>query len=298
MRIGEAVRLWIVCWVGNLVGSIILALLFTGAGFAEGPVGQFIAGGALAKMTLPVLPLFLRGVLCNILVCLAVWCGFRCKTESGKLIMIFWCLFAFITCGFEHSVANMTLLTISLLSPCGTAVTLGGYFYNLLVVTLGNMTGAILFPGNSLFHDGKEKRCNYGIQVIKEAFDACLAKLSQDCDVYAPVRMAGGNPFSDTDCIRYGKIKSIEEVVFDEKSDYSYKEILLPLSETLFYFTEKEVKEADPKEKGGVIFLRSYDLHAVKRMDDIYLYNGFEDYYYKRLRERVKFVLMGCKASL
>ncbi len=85
VRIGEAVRLWIVCWVGNLVGSIILALLFTGAGFAEGPVGQFIAGGALAKMTLPVLPLFLRGVLCNILVCLAVWCGFRCKTESGKI---------------------------------------------------------------------------------------------------------------------------------------------------------------------------------------------------------------------
>ena len=60
-----------------------------------------------------------------------------------------------------------------------------------------------------------------GYKLSKEAFDACLAKLSQDCDVYAPVRMAGGNPFSDTDCIRYGKIKSIEEVVFDEKSDYS-----------------------------------------------------------------------------
>ena len=157
VRIGEAVRLWIVCWVGNVVGSIILALLFTAAGCAEGPVGQFIAGGALAKMTLPVLPLFLRGVLCNILVCLAVWCGFRCKTESGKLIMIFWCLFAFITCGFEHSVANMTLLTISLLSPCGTAVTLGGYFYNLLVVTLGNMTGAILFLAIPYFMMAKKR---------------------------------------------------------------------------------------------------------------------------------------------
>ena len=136
-----------------------------------------------------------------------------------------------------------------------------------------------------------------GYKLSKDAFDACLAQLSKDYDVYAPVRMAGGNPFSDTDCIRYGKIKSIEEVVFDEKSDYSYKEILLPLSETLFYFTEKEIKEADPREKGGVIFLRACDLHAVRRMDEIYLHNGFEDYYYKRLRERVKFVLMGCKAS-
>lgn len=145
IKIGDGVRLWILCWIGNLIGSVILAAMFTGAGFAEGPVGQFIVSGALTKMTVPVLPLFLRGVLCNILVCLAVWCGFRCKSESGKLIMIFWCLFAFITCGFEHSVANMTLLTISLLSPCGAAVPFGGYLYNLLVVTLGNMAGAIIF---------------------------------------------------------------------------------------------------------------------------------------------------------
>ncbi len=94
------------------------------------------------------------------------------------------------------------------------------------------------------------------------------------------------------------KIKSIEEVVFDEKSDYSYKEILLPLSETLFYFTEKEVKEADPKEKGGVIFLRSCDLHAVKRMDDIYLYNGFEDYYYKKAPRKGEICSHGLQSVL
>lgn len=157
VKIGEAVKLWVLCWIGNLAGSVVLALLFTGAGFAEGAVGEFIAGSALTKMTLPILPLFLRGVLCNILVCLAVWCGFRCKSESGKLIMIFWCLFAFITCGFEHSIANMTLLTISLLSPCGAAVTVGGYFYNLLVVTLGNMAGAIIFLGIPYFIMAKKR---------------------------------------------------------------------------------------------------------------------------------------------
>ncbi len=157
VRIGEAVKLWALCWIGNLAGSVVLALLFTGAGFAEGAVGEFIADSALTKMTLPILPLFLRGVLCNILVCLAVWCGFRCKSESGKLIMIFWCLFAFITCGFEHSIANMTLLTISLLSPCGAAVTVGGYFYNLLVVTLGNMAGAIIFLGIPYFIMAKKR---------------------------------------------------------------------------------------------------------------------------------------------
>lgn len=104
-----------------------------------------MASGAAGKMALPPVHLFLRGVLCNVLVCLAVWCGFRCKSESGKLIMIWWCLFAFITCGFEHSVANMTLLTIALLNPAGAAVSAGGWLYNLMVVTAGNMAGGILF---------------------------------------------------------------------------------------------------------------------------------------------------------
>ena len=57
--------------------------------------------------------------------------------------MIFWCLFAFITSGFERSVANMTLLTLTLFSPGGTAF-IGGWLYNLLVVTLGNLAGGVM----------------------------------------------------------------------------------------------------------------------------------------------------------
>lgn len=140
----ETVKLWIVCWLGNLAGSAVLALFFWGSGLNAGGVAEFIANAAAGKMAVPLVPLFLRSVLCNVLVCLAVWCGFRCKSESGKLIMIFWCLFAFITTGFEHSVANMTLLTVSLLTPGTAAVSLGGWCYNLLVVTLGNMVGGIV----------------------------------------------------------------------------------------------------------------------------------------------------------
>lgn len=140
---GETVKLWVVCWLGNLAGSVLLAFLFYAAGLATGDVGTFIANTAQAKMSVPFLPLFIRGVLCNALVCLAVWCAMKCKSESGKLIMIFWCLFAFITTGFEHSIANMTLLTVGLLAPMEAAVSLGGWAYNLLVVTLGNMVGGI-----------------------------------------------------------------------------------------------------------------------------------------------------------
>lgn len=141
---GQAAKLWIVCYIGNWIGSIILAALFYFGGFATGDVGAFIANTAAAKMSVPLAALLIRGMLCNILVCLATWCGFRSKSDSGKLIMVFWCLFAFITTGFEHSVANMTLLTIALFAPGTAAISITGYFYNIIVVTLGNMAGGIL----------------------------------------------------------------------------------------------------------------------------------------------------------
>lgn len=141
----DVIRLWIVCYIGNLVGAVILSFLFYGAAGTAGGVGQALATAAATKMSLPPLVLFLRGILCNVLVCLAVWCGFRCKSDSGKLIMTFWCLYAFFTCGFEHSVANMTVLTLGLLNPAGMAVSLAGFGYNLLWVTLGNLVGAVVF---------------------------------------------------------------------------------------------------------------------------------------------------------
>ncbi len=153
----DVVRLWIVCYIGNWIGSIILALLFLGSGLNKGNVGEFIAATAATKMGIDILPLFIRGILCNILVCVAVWSGFRCKSDSGKLIMISLCLFAFITTGFEHSVANMTLLTIALISPFKAAVSLGGYFYNIITVTLGNMIGGIICLAVPYFLISKKK---------------------------------------------------------------------------------------------------------------------------------------------
>ena len=99
------------------------------------------------------------------------------------------------------------------------------------------------------------------------------------------------------DCIRYGTINSVSEIVFDQKSHYSFKEVLTPISQTLFFFTEDQCKESDPPKKGAIIFMRSCDIHALKRLDDMYLNNGPEDYYYRRIRDNIKIVLMGCKQS-
>ena len=140
----EAIKLWVICWVGNLLGSVLLAILFYATGLYSDATLGAMTGAAAAKMTAGFMQLLTRGILCNMLVCLAVWCGFRCKSESGKLIMIFWCILAFFTTGFEHSIANMTLLTLALINNGGNeAITIGGYCYNLLTVTMGNMIGAI-----------------------------------------------------------------------------------------------------------------------------------------------------------
>lgn len=145
VSIGETLWLWLVCFAGNWIGSMVLAVIFWQSGLTVGEVGNFIGAASAAKMNLPIIDLILRGILCNTLVCLAVWCSFRAKSDSGKLIMVFWCLFAFITSGFEHSVANMTLLSVGLFGHLHEGVSFGGYLYNLSWVTLGNMIGGILF---------------------------------------------------------------------------------------------------------------------------------------------------------
>ncbi|MFT8350258.1 anaerobic sulfite reductase subunit AsrA [Clostridium saccharoperbutylacetonicum] len=136
-----------------------------------------------------------------------------------------------------------------------------------------------------------------GYKIITEKANTLLNTLSKEYLIYAPKVFKGDGCFSDTDTIRYGEVSTIDEIVFDRKSDYSFKEILMPINETLFYFTEDEVKVSVAPKKGAIVFLRSCDLNALKRLDQIYLNNGPEDFYYKRLRENTKFILMGCSKT-
>lgn len=127
--------------------------------------------------------------------------------------------------------------------------------------------------------------------------DSVCSKLLQNYRLYAPVLKTGEGRFTDTDVVRYDFANSFSEIEFDKKSDYSFKEILTPLSKTLFFFTEKQVKEADEDERQVIVFLRSCDIHALKRLDQIYLDNGPEDYFYKKIRNRLHFALIGCKKT-
>ena len=136
-----------------------------------------------------------------------------------------------------------------------------------------------------------------GYRLSKTEGERMLAGWLEKYQVFAPKLMKGEGCFSDTDIVRYGKVSSLDEIVWDRKSDYSFKEVLLAINETLFYFTEDQTTVPKGPEKDILIFLRACDLNAVKRLDEIYLKNGFEDFYYARVRERAKFILMGCETT-
>lgn len=133
-------------FVGNLAGALAFAGLVHGSGVlrSNAPAGQMVADMLAAKAHETNTELFFRAVLCNFLVCLAIWSVARVSSEGAKLTLIFWCLLAFITSGFEHVIANMTTFGLGLL---GDLTTWAEFGRNLLVVGAGNLVGGAVLVG-------------------------------------------------------------------------------------------------------------------------------------------------------
>jgi len=130
-----------------------------------------------------------------------------------------------------------------------------------------------------------------------EKFNDYLAELGKEYSVFAPVLLQGKGAFTNTDSVRYQEIKKVEEIEWIKKSDFSVKEILTPITQTLFYFSEDNWTEPKVNSKKILLFVRSCDIHGLKRLDDIYLKNGSVDPYYKVLREKIKICLIECSES-
>lgn len=139
ISLGALLRNWGIVWLGNLVGAVGLALAFGMSGLLDGPMGAVAAKAAAAKAALPPVEAFVRGALCNALVCLAVWLSFAARTATDKILGVLWPVAAFVTLGLEHSVANMFPFPAGLWA--GSEATLSGVFGNLLWVSLGNVVG-------------------------------------------------------------------------------------------------------------------------------------------------------------
>jgi len=147
--VGVVIKDWIITWYGNLFGAVMLSILFAlgGGGGWLGDPSSLVHQLADYKMNSGIVELLARAAICNWLLCLAIWMTSKTENDAAKCILIFWCLFAFVSAGFEHGIANMTIFTLSILGNHPDGVSLYGVLYNLLWVSIGNVIGGAGFIG-------------------------------------------------------------------------------------------------------------------------------------------------------
>jgi len=153
----ELLRNWFVVCAANLIGAIIIAILVFLSGHLlmnDGAIAQQYIDIADTKIALSNTEAFFRGVLCNVLVCLAVWMALAGKTVTDKVIAIIFPITGFVAAGFEHSVANMYFYPVawliqyfSIVETSEHLITLYDFMRNLLFVILGNLVGGSVFVG-------------------------------------------------------------------------------------------------------------------------------------------------------
>lgn len=128
---------------GNFAGAFLLAVLFKlgGGGVLLGDGSPAFFAAVAAKISAPAHELFARGIICNWLVCLAIWMSYRTENDAAKVFLIFWPIMIFVAAGFEHCVANMFAFSLALLGPHPATISVYGALHNLVFVTLGNIVG-------------------------------------------------------------------------------------------------------------------------------------------------------------
>lgn len=159
VSVGAMLKNWVVVYIGNLVGSILVAAIAVYGG-AMTKFGAGVISTAVAKCSLSFGDALLKGIGCNFLVCIAVWMSFAAKDVAGKIIGLYFPIMIFVIAGFEHSVANMFYISAGLFAndamkaaalEAGTDManlTWGNFFAtNLLPVTLGNIIGGAVLVG-------------------------------------------------------------------------------------------------------------------------------------------------------
>jgi formate/nitrite transporter len=157
---GKVLRNWLVVYLGNLLGSIIIAWLVFNSGLLANHGNLTSMGNAAVqisetKLQLSFIEALCRGILCNMLVCLAVIMCIASKTIEGKILGIYFPIMTFVVSGYEHSVANMYFLPAGLMAKGEFIHNFFTIFNNLIPVTLGNIIGGLLIV---LLHPKVEER--------------------------------------------------------------------------------------------------------------------------------------------
>ncbi len=190
VTLGEMLRNWFFVYAGNFAGALLIAFMMNGSGLfgsSSGLLGGVTIKIAAYKTGLTFTQAFFLGVMCNWLVCIAVWMCYGAKDMAGKLLAVFFPIWLFITSGFEHSVANMYYIPAGILAKgtkawADSALALGVtpeklahlnwgtfVFNNLIPVTLGNVVGGGLFVGAAYWFVYIRKKEKTVVKISKKA---------------------------------------------------------------------------------------------------------------------------------
>nr|WP_284329300.1 formate/nitrite transporter family protein [Demequina litorisediminis] len=164
--------------VGNLLGSLVLAWVLIQSGiFNDAATGGMLDGILTSKMSHSPTEVLFRGVMCNILVCVAIWAAGRVKSEAAKAIVIFWGVFGFIASGFEHVVANMTIFGAGVLGGSTVDVTWADFGTNMLWAGLGNLVGGMVIMGMGYHFIAGRRKAD---AAVPDSIDAADVAVQQD----------------------------------------------------------------------------------------------------------------------
>lgn len=147
--VSDLIRVWAMAYVGNFIGIFILSLLLAGSGASRELLAVYLSTMVPGKLAGSWYTLLLKGALCNFMVCLGVFAGFKLQSECGKALVIALVITTFVLCGLEHSVANMAFFSLHAL--LNTGADFAGMGWNLLWVTIGNILGGAVLLGFPLW---------------------------------------------------------------------------------------------------------------------------------------------------
>lgn len=176
IKISAMARNWVIVYIGNLIGGILIAWMVTNGGMLSAGgdmLGAITVKIAAGKVNMPFLACIIMGILCNWLVCLAVWMATGADSTIGKIGSIFFPICLFVVSGFEHSVANMYYIPAGLFAKANASfvelsgvssdalsnLNWGSFFVdNLLPVTMGNIIGGAVFVGLAYYFAYKKAK--------------------------------------------------------------------------------------------------------------------------------------------
>ncbi len=179
--VGGMLKNWAIVYLGNLLGSVFVAALLTFShaySLFDGAVAQSAVSTAQSKVLLSFPDAFFKGILCNILVCVAVWISFSAEDVAGKIIGLYMPILLFVLSGYEHSVANMYFIPAGMFVSAEYGIEanitwFGFLIGNLLPVTLGNIVGGAGIVGLGYFFSylqgtGGEEKAPKAAPVIEQ----------------------------------------------------------------------------------------------------------------------------------